>query len=102
MNRLTLTHLTLFGPNVDTASVEFGPGTTVVRGPSDTGKSFIVDAVDFMLGAKALKEIPEREGYSTVLLGLTLPSGETVTLSRAVTGGDFGLYQEDIRTGPLG
>lgn len=102
MNRLTLTHLTLFGPNVDTASVEFGPGTTVVRGPSDTGKSFIVDAIDFMLGAQKLKEIPQREGYTTVLLGLTLPSNETVTLSRAVTGGDFGLYPEDIRTGPLG
>jgi hypothetical protein len=58
MNRLTLTHLTLFGPNVETASVEFGPGATVVRGPSDTGKSFIVDAVDFMLGAQNLKEIP--------------------------------------------
>lgn len=102
MNRLILTHLTLFGSNVETVTVEFGSGATVVRGPSDTGKSFIVDAIDFMLGAQKLKEIPQREGYTTVLLGLKLPSNEAVTLSRAVTGGDFGLYHEDVRTGPLG
>jgi hypothetical protein len=102
MNRLILRHLALFGPDVETASVEFGTGVTVVRGPSDTGKSFIVDAIDFMLGAKALKEIPERDGYSTVLLGMTLPTSDTVTLARAVTGGDFGLYHETLRTGPVG
>lgn len=102
MNRLTLTHLTFIGANVEPATVEFGPGTTVVRGPSDTGKSFIVDAIDFMIGATKLKEIPEREGYSTALLGLTLPSGEPVTLSRPVTGGTLGLYPGDIRSGPLG
>jgi DNA repair ATPase RecN len=54
MNRLTLKHLTFIGAGVEPASVEFGPGTTVVRGPSDTGKSFIVDAIDFMLGATTL------------------------------------------------
>lgn len=102
MNRLRLNHLTFIGRNVEPASVEFGTRATVIRGPSDTGKSFIVDAIDFMLGATKLKEIPEREGYSTALLGLTLPSGEIVTLSRAVTGGALGLYPGDIRSGPLG
>lgn len=74
---------------------------TVVRGPSDTGKSFIVDAIDFMFGANTLKEIPERTGYSTVLLGLELPDGEVVTLSRSVNGGNIGLFHADVRTGPL-
>nr|WP_139246010.1 hypothetical protein [Geodermatophilus amargosae] len=74
---------------------------TIVRGPSDTGKSFIVDALDFMLGANALKEIPEREAYSTVLLGLEMPDGEAVTLTRSVNGGNLGLYLSDIRDGPL-
>ncbi|MBX3194919.1 MAG: hypothetical protein KF727_07435 [Microbacteriaceae bacterium] len=83
------------------ATVEFGAGLTLVRGPSDTGKSFIVNAIDFMLGASALKEIPERAGYSTVLLGVELPSGETVTLARSVAGGTFSLYRSDIREGPL-
>jgi hypothetical protein len=101
MARLRLTHLTFLGANVEPATVEFGPQVTLVRGPSDTGKSFIVDSIDFMLGASALKEIPERQGYSTALLGLLLPNDESVTLSRAVTGGNIGLYPGDIRAGSL-
>lgn len=101
MNRLRLLHLTLWGANVPIATVEFGPGLTLVRGPSDTGKSFIVSAIDFMLGANALKEIPERAGYSTVLLGIELPTGETVTLARSTAGGAFSLYRADLRSGPL-
>lgn len=101
MNRLTLTHLTFIGATVETATVSFGPKTNVVRGPSDTGKSFVVDAIDFMLGAATLKEIPERAGYSTVLLGLALPGGEAVTLSRSVSGGGIGLHDGDIRSGPI-
>lgn len=87
MRRLTLSHLTFTGANVPTASVDFSPHVTVIHGPSDTGKSFIVDAIDFVLGAKNLKEIPEREGYSRVMLGLELPSGDRITLTRAVNGG---------------
>ncbi|MGY2127376.1 hypothetical protein [Blastococcus sp. SYSU DS0617] len=101
MNRLVFTHLTFLGSDVPTATVSFGPGVTVVRGPSDTGKSFIVDAIDFMLGASKLKEIPERAGYSTALLGLLLPSGQPVTLTRSVNGGGIGLYPSDVRTSPL-
>ncbi|GAA1920702.1 ATP-binding protein [Microbacterium aoyamense] len=101
MSRLRLVHITLWGPNVPLSTVEFGAGLTLVRGPSDTGKSFIVEAIDYMLGAKSLKEIPERTGYSTVLLGLELPSGEVVTLSRGAAGGAFSLFRSDIRSGPL-
>lgn len=101
MSRLRLLHITLWGPNVPLSTVEFGAGLTLVRGPSDTGKSFMVEAIDFMLGGKSLKEIPERNGYSTVLLGLELPTGETVTLARSVAGGAFSLYRSDLRSGPL-
>lgn len=102
MLQLTLVHLTFIGASATPASVEFGPAVTLVRGPSDTGKSFIVDAIDFMLGASALKEIPERLPYTTVLLGLELPDGDRVTLTRSVQGGRFGVYYSDVREGPLG
>ena len=52
MGRLALSHLTFTGTNVAPASVDFSPRVTVIHGPSDTGKSFIVDAIDFVLGAK--------------------------------------------------
>ncbi|MFS0715372.1 AAA family ATPase [Microbacterium sp. 2P01SA-2] len=100
MARLTLSHLTFTGTNATPASVDFSRHVTVIHGPSDTGKSFIVDAIDFVLGAKQLKEIPEREGYSRVLLGLALPTGEPVTLARSVDGGGISLYRADIRVEP--
>lgn len=100
MGRLTLSHLTFTGTNVAAASVDFSPHVTVIHGPSDTGKSFIVDAIDFVLGAKELKEIPEREGYNRVLLGLQLPSGDPITLVRSVDGGGIALYRSAIRLEP--
>lgn len=101
MSQIRLTHLTFIGATVEPARVVFGPAVTLVRGPSDTGKSFIVDALDFMMGANALKEIPERQNYSTVLLGVQMPDERLVTLTRSVDGGNFGLYRSDIRSGPL-
>lgn len=100
MGRLTLSHLTLTGTNVAASSVDFSPQVTVIHGPSDTGKSFIVDAIDFVLGAKELKEIPERNGYIRVLLGIQLPSGDRITLARSVDGGGVALYRSDVRVEP--
>lgn len=98
VDRLALTHITFVGVAVEPASVEFGPAATVIRGPSDTGKSFVVRAIDYMLGGSTTpSDIPERVGYSTALLGLRLPSGETLTLARSVDGGDFGVYEGDLR-----
>lgn len=100
MGRITLSHLTFTGTNVAPASVDFSPHVTVIHGPSDTGKSFIVDAIDFVLGAKELKEIPERNGYSRVLLGIQLPSGHRITLARSVDGGGVACYRSDVRVDP--
>ena len=100
MGRLTLLHLTFSGSNVAPASVDFSPHVTVIHGPSDTGKSFILDAIDFVIGSKKLKEIPEREGYSHILLGLELPTGDRVTLTRSVDGGRVSLYRDDVRNVP--
>jgi hypothetical protein len=97
---IRLTHLTLAGTNVNPASVGFGPALSVVHGPSDTGKSFIVDAIDFALGSKKLKPVKGLEGYSHVLLGVKALSGDDFTLSRPIKGGRVALYSSDIRSMP--
>ncbi|WP_028223506.1 AAA family ATPase [Paraburkholderia oxyphila] len=43
-----LRFLGFFGP----ATVAFGAGLNGIYGASNTGKSFIVEAIDFMLGGK--------------------------------------------------
>jgi hypothetical protein len=93
VGRLQLEHVALTGMDVPDAIVSFGTELSVVEGPSDTGKTFIVDCIDFMLGASSVREVPELKSYSHVLLALTLPDGNSVTLRRSVAGGNVDLYE---------
>lgn len=91
---LRLRRLAFFGPSKPSAFVTFGPGLNVLYGASDTGKSFIVEAIDFMMGGKPpLREIPERVGYDRVLLALETMQGEAYTIVRSIDGGAFLLYE---------
>ncbi len=91
---LRLRHLSFHGPNREPAIVEFGPGLNVIYGASDTGKSFIVEALDFMLGGKGpLRDMGEREGYNRALLAIETLAGETFTVSRSTEGGAFKLFE---------
>lgn len=92
-----LRRLTLIGRGVSNAEVQFNEGLNVVTGPSDTGKTFIMQCIDFMLGGKdAPKPIPESERYETVRLTLNLSvSDDEVVLERSIRGGNFRL----IKTG---
>lgn len=72
----------------------FGPGLNLIYGPSNTGKSSIYDAIDFMFGReRKLKEIPEHEGYESILLGLIFSDSHSCTLVRSLSGGDIKSYE---------
>jgi hypothetical protein len=91
---LTLRHLSLTGPDKRPASVSFGHGLNVIYGASETGKSFIVEALDFMLGASAdLRDIPERVGYDRIFLGVEDGEGGSFTLERSASVGQFRCYE---------
>lgn len=98
---LRLRFLGFFGPQKPPATVTFGTGLNVIYGASNTGKSFIVEAIDFMLGGKPpLRDIPERVGYDLVLLGLETLDGKSFTLWRSIDGGGFRLYEDLHQTPP--
>ena len=91
---LRLRHLCFTGPEKPKAKVEFDAGLNVVYGASDTGKSFVVETIDFMLGAKGpLSDIPERVGYDRIFLGIETSEKTLFTLTRATIGGDFQMYE---------
>ena len=90
---LTLRHLCFTGPKKPPASIEFQSGLNVVYGASETGKSFIFEAINFMLGGNTrLRDIGERVGYDRVFLGLEDSKGDEFTLERNTAGGDFRRY----------
>ncbi|CAI1252587.1 DNA repair protein RecN [Serratia ficaria] len=96
-----LRFLGFFGPQKPPATVTFGAGLNVIYGASNTGKSFIIEAIDYMLGGKPpLRDIPERVGYDLVLLGLETLDGKSFTLWRSMDGGGFRLYEDLHQTPP--
>lgn len=98
---LRLRHLSFHGPVKSPAVLEFGPGLNVLYGASDTGKSFVVEALDFMLGGKPpLRDIPERVGYDRILLAFETITGEAFTIVRSADGGSFRLYRGLLQAPP--
>jgi len=89
--------LALTGPGVEPAEIEFTPGLNVISGPSDTGKTFILQCIDYVLGARSRPdELPEAEAYDKVALELhALSDGSRYVLERALRGGDIALTRPD-------
>jgi len=67
----------------------------VVCGASETGKSFIAESIDFMLGQEnPVRDIPERAGYDRTRLIIESADHPPLTLDRSVEGGNFRAYDE--------
>ncbi|AOI70058.1 AAA family ATPase [Burkholderia ubonensis] len=97
-----LRFLGFFGPQKSPSSVTFDAGLNVIYGASNSGKSFIVETLDFMLGGRPpLRDIPERVGYDLILLGIETLDGRSFTLWRSMDGGGFRLYEGMHQTLPM-
>ena len=69
MSGFLIRHLCFFGPDKETAGLDFEPGLNVIRGASDTGKSLVAESLDFMFGQQyPIRHIPERDGYDRIRL----------------------------------
>lgn len=100
MSGIQLRRLLVSGPSVEDAELLFGPGLNVVSGPSDTGKSYIVEVIDFMLGGGTPpRTIPESQGYDRVRLSIEAHDGRRFDLIRALQGGDIALEEQGTEAG---
>ncbi|MEU3228452.1 hypothetical protein ABZ695_35575 [Streptomyces sp. NPDC006976] len=97
MADLRLTHLTYASATKPLATVDFGPSLTVVYGASDTGKSFVAESIEYMLGGSKLNLVSEAEGYSQILLGLELDDGTPLTLLRVPESNTIHVHWADLR-----
>ncbi len=85
---LQLRRIAFSGPK-KIAEMTFSNGVNVICGASDTGKSFLAESIDFMLGGSDLRDIPERTPFGEVQLDLDVTSGEKWRFYRASSGGNF-------------
>ena len=88
---LRLKNLQFEGPNA-CAEIEFRTGVNVVCGASDTGKSFLSESIDFMLGGSELREIPERTCYDQIELSMSVTGQADLRLKRSIAGGNFRMF----------
>ncbi len=97
MSGLILRYLGYFGPDKCPADLLFEPGLNVICGASETGKSFIAESIDFMLGQEnPVRDIEERAGYDRVRLLIESEGWEPLTLDRSIEGGHFRAYKETL------
>ncbi len=88
-----LRQLALTGHGLPSAQLSFTRGLNVIAGPSDTGKTFIAQCIDFAMGSGDVpKEIPEAAHYTSVLLEIESQNADRVfVLERSLRGGDVRL-----------
>lgn len=100
MSDLLIRYLAFFGPRREPASLKFERGLNIICGASDTGKSFISESIDFMLGQQdPVRDIPERAGYDRIRLLVDSDAHQPLTLDRSVEGGNYLAYSEELFEG---
>lgn len=105
---IVLKRLKSVGPDREDAVIDFGEKRTLIRGPSDTGKSYIRDCLWFLLGGDKLpKTFPLAEGYQELQLRFE-SDGFEYEVRRALIGGQPTVYcrvtgnEEELAFEPLG
>jgi predicted nucleic acid-binding Zn-ribbon protein len=87
---MQLRFLHVSGPVADPATVDFVPGLNVINGPSNTGKSYILGLINYILGAQDPPEpIAEQALHDLAHLGIVMDDGTEKTLVRALQGSDI-------------
>lgn len=83
MNRLTLKKLTVSGGGHEDSVLNFSEGLNIIIGPSNTGKSLIMDCIDYVFGFTPKKNRPSKivdnnHGYTHVSLILQTANGDVI------------------------
>ena len=88
--------ISFLGTKVDPAFIKFDQSLSVICGASDTGKSFLVEAIDFLLGGKELREIPELHGYDKARIAIESSEKGIWTFERSLQGGNYRIFEGNI------
>ena len=82
-NGIYFTKVAALGTNKPIAELSFKTGLNVVTGASDTGKSYLIDCIDYILGAREEpKKIKEAKEYEKIRAEIRTFDGRVFTLNR--------------------
>jgi hypothetical protein len=93
---IVLTTLKAVGVEREDAEISFNAKRQVIRGPSETGKSYIRDCLWYMLGGeKPPKSIPLAAGYQELQLRLVAEDQE-YEIRRGLSGGNAAIFSRSL------
>lgn len=98
MSRFHIKQISVSGEKVDYSSVSFEDGVNFIVGPSNTGKSYVINCIDFMFGGKEVPFSKEDTGYDTVCMTLESDDGDILTATRKIEDGENGDRGSNIVT----
>ena len=93
---LQIRKILLRGDDVKDAVVELVPGANVLAGESDTGKSYLVRCLDFILGAEKLEVLEQTTAYRNLYVEFENNKNEFLTLMRSLEGGRLSAFMTPI------
>lgn len=92
-----LKELRLTGDSVEKANIVFEKGVKIITGPSNVGKTFIFQCLNYMFGgSKPPKPIEQARPYDFVYLEIIDSQNDNYTLLSDLKGGNFKLYNSSI------
>lgn len=93
---IQIRNICFLGTRLEPALISFDQSLSVICGASDTGKSFLVEAIDFLLGGKDLRGIPELEGYERARIAIESSEKGIWTFERSIEGGNYRIFEGNI------
>ncbi|WP_028453234.1 hypothetical protein [Chitinilyticum aquatile] len=91
---ISLHELVVTGPGKQEAKLKLNGESHLIFGPTDTGKSYIVECFRYCLGSNQKpKDVGYSEGYTLAALQLILKNGRKFTLLRDLTDGSELVYE---------
>lgn len=90
MSRFYIKSIGASGPEVKYSQVNFDAGVNILHGPSNSGKSYVISCINFMLGASEAPFTRASTGYDTIHMTLESLDGRAVEMTRKIVDGKKG------------
>lgn len=102
MNNFYIEKLIVSGGKHKNTELDFIPGVNFILGPSNTGKSLVLDCIDYAFGSKSTRNSPLKiennsEGYTQIQLNLRTDKSKRIHIIRNIGDSKVEVYSEDPR-----
>lgn len=87
MSRFYIKDIAASGDKVEYSSVSFTSGINIMHGPSNSGKSYVINCINFMMGAKEAPFTRASTRYDTVHMSMESVDGNIVKMKRKIVDG---------------